>query len=140
MEDEELVRLERSSAKTIRKAKGWRLAAGNLMWVVLSLQAASIGQIPVFLCCLGLLLTPLLVTWILPCWFLRRVVEGSPSFLVVLISALFMGKPLRLGIISKRCRLRQERRPSGSNIGEKGNSGFGWIESHIVQQPLDWEV
>ena len=62
MEDEELVRLERSSAKTIRKAKGWRLAAGNLMWVVLSLQAASIGQIPVILCCLGLLLTPLLVT------------------------------------------------------------------------------
>jgi len=62
MEDEELVRLERSSAKTIRKAKGWRLAAGNLIWVVLSLQAASIGQIPVFLCCLGLLLTPLLVT------------------------------------------------------------------------------
>ena len=35
---------------------------GNLIWVVLSLQAASIGQIPVFLCCLGLLLTPLLVT------------------------------------------------------------------------------
>ena len=32
------------------------------MWVVLSLQAASIGQIPVILCCLGLLLTPLLVT------------------------------------------------------------------------------
>ena len=62
MEDEELVRLAAPSAKTIRKAKGWRLAAGNLMWVVLSLQAASIGQIPVFLCCLGLLLTPLLVT------------------------------------------------------------------------------
>ena len=62
MQDEELVRLARSSAKTIRKAKGWRLAAGNLIWVVLSLQAASIGQIPVFLCCLGLLLTPLLVT------------------------------------------------------------------------------
>ena len=62
MEDEELVRLERSSAKTIRKAKGWRLAAGNLIWVVLSLQAASIGQIPVFLCYLGLLLTPLPVT------------------------------------------------------------------------------
>ena len=62
MEDEELVRLARSSAKTIRKAKGWRLAAGNLMWVVLSMQAASIAQIPVFLCCLGLLLTPLLVT------------------------------------------------------------------------------
>ena len=62
MQDEELVRLARSSAKTIRKAKGWRLAAGNLKWVVLSLQAASIGQIPVFLCCLGLLLTPLLVT------------------------------------------------------------------------------
>ncbi len=58
---------------------------GNLIWVVLSLQAASIGQIPVFLCCLGLLLTPLLVTWILPCWFLRRVIEGSPSLLVVLI-------------------------------------------------------
>ena len=35
---------------------------GNLIWVVLSLQAASIGQIPVILCCLGLLLTPLLVT------------------------------------------------------------------------------
>ena len=62
MQDEELVRLARSSAKTIRKAKGWRLAAGNLMWVVLSLQAASIGQIPVFLCSLGFLLTPLLVT------------------------------------------------------------------------------
>ena len=61
MQDEELVRLARSSAKTIRKAKGWRLAAGNLMWVVLSLQAASIGQIPVILCCLGLLLTPLFV-------------------------------------------------------------------------------
>ena len=42
MEDEELVRLARSSAKTIRKAKGWRLAAGN-MWVVLSPQAASTG-------------------------------------------------------------------------------------------------
>ena len=66
MEDEELVRLARSSAKTIRKAKGWRLAAGNLIWVVLSLQAASIGQIPVFLCCLGLLLAPLLVTWDAP--------------------------------------------------------------------------
>ena len=62
MEDEELVRLARSSAKTIRKAKGWRLAAGNLMWVVLSIQAASIAQILVFLCCLGLLLAPLLVT------------------------------------------------------------------------------
>ena len=86
MEDEELVRLARSSAKTIRKAKEWRLAAGNLIWVVLSLQAASIGQIPVFLCCLGLLLTPLLVTCILPCWFLRRVYEGSPSLLVVLIN------------------------------------------------------
>ena len=59
MQDEELVRLARSSAKTIRKAKGWRLAAGNLKF---SLQAASIGQIPVILCCLGLLLTPLLVT------------------------------------------------------------------------------
>ena len=47
-----------------------------------------------------------------------------------------MGKPLRLGIISKRCRLGQERRPSGSIIGEKGNSGFGWIESHIVHSPL----
>ena len=47
-----------------------------------------------------------------------------------------MGKPLRLGIISKRCRLGQERRPSGNNIGEKGNSGFGWIESHIVHSPL----
>ena len=35
---------------------------GNLIWVVLSLQAASIGQIPVILCCLGLLFTPLLVT------------------------------------------------------------------------------
>ena len=57
MEDEELIRLARSSAKTIRKAKGWRLAAGNLMWVVLSIQAAPIAQIPVFLCCLGLLLT-----------------------------------------------------------------------------------
>ena len=34
----------------------------GLKWVVLSLQAASIGQIPVILCCLGLLLTPLLVT------------------------------------------------------------------------------
>ena len=33
------------------------------MWVVLSLQAASIGQISAFLCCLGLLLTPLLVTF-----------------------------------------------------------------------------
>ena len=55
MQDEELVRLARSSAKAIRKAKGWRLAAGNLMWVVLSLQAASIGQIPVFPCCLGVL-------------------------------------------------------------------------------------
>ena len=62
MEDEELIRLARLSAKAIRNAKGWRLAAGNLIWVVLSLQAASIGQIPVFLCCLGLLLTPLLVT------------------------------------------------------------------------------
>ena len=62
MEDEELIRLEGSSAKTIRKAKGWRLAAKDLMWVALSLQAASIGQIPVFLCCLGLLLTPLVVT------------------------------------------------------------------------------
>ena len=62
MEDNELVRLARSSAKTTRKAKGWRLAAGNLMWVVLSIQAASIAQIPVFLCCLGLLSTPLLVT------------------------------------------------------------------------------
>ena len=57
---------------------------------------------------------------------------SSPWF----ISALFMGKPLRLGIISKRCRLGQERRPSGNNIGEKGNSGFGWIESHIVHSPL----
>ena len=47
-----------------------------------------------------------------------------------------MGKPLRLGIISKRCRLGQERRPSGNNIGEKGNSGFGWTESHIVHSPL----
>jgi len=47
-----------------------------------------------------------------------------------------MGKPLRLGIISKRCRLGQERIPSGNNIGEKGNSGFGWIESHIVHSPL----
>ena len=45
-----------------------------------------------------------------------------------------------LGIISKRCNLRQEGRPSGSNIGEKGNSGFGWIKSHILQQPLDWEA
>ena len=62
MEDEELVRLAISSAKTIRKAKGWRLAAGNLMWVVLSLEAASICQFPVLLCSLGLLLTPLLVT------------------------------------------------------------------------------
>ena len=35
---------------------------GNLIWVVLSLQAASIGQIPVFLCSLGLLLTTLLLT------------------------------------------------------------------------------
>ena len=61
MQDEEPVRLARSSAKTTRKAKGWRLAAGNLKWVVLSQQAASIGQIPVILCCLGLLLTPLLV-------------------------------------------------------------------------------
>ena len=61
MQDGELVRLARSPAKAIRKAKGWRLAAGNLKRVVLSLQAASIGQIPVFLCCLGLLLTPLLV-------------------------------------------------------------------------------
>ena len=84
-------------AKTIRKAKGWRLAAGNLMWVVLSLQAASIGQIPVFLCCLGLLLTPLLVTWILPCWFLRRVIEGSPGLLVVLIrAATLCGDPLSI--------------------------------------------
>ena len=32
------------------------------MWVVLALQAALIGQILVFLRCLGLLLTPLLVT------------------------------------------------------------------------------
>ena len=43
MQDEELVRLARSSAKTIRKAKGWRLAAGNLMWVVLSLQDTPEG-------------------------------------------------------------------------------------------------
>jgi len=50
-----------------------------------------------------------------------------------------MGKPYWPGIISKRCRLRQERRPSGNNIGE-GDSGFGWIESHIMQQPFDWEV
>ena len=62
MQDKELVRLARSSAKTTGKAKGWRLAAGSLKWVVLSLQAASIGQIPVALCCLGLLLTRLLVT------------------------------------------------------------------------------
>ena len=46
MQDEELVRLARSSAKTIRKAKGIHLTAGNLKWVVLSLQAASIGQNP----------------------------------------------------------------------------------------------
>ena len=74
----------------------------------------------------------------LECWeaLLPLKLYSSPWF----ISALFMGKPLRLGIISKRCRLRQERRPSGENIGEKGNSGFGWIEPHIVQQPLDWEV
>ena len=62
MQGKELVRLERPSDRAIRKAKGWRLAAGNLKWMVLSLQAASIGQIPVFLCCLGSLLTPLLVT------------------------------------------------------------------------------
>ena len=62
MQDKKLVRQARSSAKTIRKAKGWRLVAGNLKSVVLSLQAASIGQIPVVLCCLGLSLTPLLVT------------------------------------------------------------------------------
>ena len=62
MEDKELVRLARSSAKTIRKVKGWRLAAGNRKCLVHSLQAASIGQIPVILCCLGLLLTLLLVT------------------------------------------------------------------------------
>ena len=34
---------------------------GDLVGSVLSPQAASIGQIPVVLCCLGLLLTPLLV-------------------------------------------------------------------------------
>ena len=73
------------------------------MWVVLSLQAASIGQIPVILCCLGLLLTPLLVTCggpgrlasfsNLAVSFLRRVLEGSPSLLVVLIcDALFGNK------------------------------------------------
>ena len=81
MQDEELVRLARSSAKAIRKAKGWRLAAGNLMWVVLSLQAASNGQIPAFLCCLGLLLTPLLVT----CGALGRLAAFSnPAVLVFL--------------------------------------------------------
>ena len=70
----------------------------------------------------------------LECWeaLLSLKLYSSPWF----ISALFMGKPLRLGIISKRCRLGQERRPPGNNTGEKGNSGFGWIESHIVHSPL----
>ena len=66
MQDEELVRLAGSSVKTIRKAKGWRLAAGNLMWVVLSLQAALIWPNPRVKSCLGLLLTPLLVTCCAP--------------------------------------------------------------------------
>ena len=54
--------------------------------------AASIGQIPVrplvvSVCCLLWCFRSFgLFSRILPCWFLRRVLEGSPSLLVVLIN------------------------------------------------------
>ena len=58
--------------------------------------AASIGQIPVrplvvSVCCLLWCFRPFgLFSRILPCWFLIRVLEGSPSLLVVLITGVIL--------------------------------------------------
>ena len=70
--------------------------------------AASIGQIPVrplvvSVCCLLWCFRPFgLFSRILPCWFLRRVLEGSPSLLVVLIPKCYQSdvSPVRLKVRS----------------------------------------